>query len=36
LCLGKKALEIRDPLGLGELLLELLDLVQGGRRRKRS
>jgi len=34
--LGKKALELRDPLGLGEFLFELFDLVQGGRRRKRS
>jgi hypothetical protein len=34
--LGKKALELRDPLGLGELLLELVYLVEGGRRRKRS
>jgi hypothetical protein len=34
--LDKKALELRDLLGLGEFLLELLDLVQGGRRRKRS
>ena len=32
--LGKKALKLRDLLGLGELLLEVLDLVQGGRRRK--
>ena len=29
LSLGKKALKLRDLLGLDELLLEVLDLVQG-------